>query len=206
MLAIATVVSSYVQPVSVRPAVKRVSSPAMAADKKILSFEQDGLFEGREITYKRPPVRFLSRLNELNVATGVSEAGLLTAAEDNGVFSTLEGLGAFSLAESLLPTIESLKLLSLTEAAFEVEAGLLFTAASFLTACTPVLLTLQICTFIPFPNSPIAAVPEAAFCLGTLTGGLVLFPLAFIVDKLQVTEDATYGSGGRDQPWFDNLL
>ena len=50
MLAIATVVSSsYVAPSS-RPVVKqvsRVSSPAMAADKKILSFEQDGLFEAR---------------------------------------------------------------------------------------------------------------------------------------------------------------
>merc|ERR1712166_915340 len=95
-----------------------------------LKRQQDGLFEGREITFKRPPVRLLSRINELQVATGTAELGLLSFAEENGVFSTLEGLGAFSLAEKALPLVEKLGILSLTEAAIDVEAGLLFTAAS----------------------------------------------------------------------------
>lgn len=184
----------------------RATGPVMAGTKKIVSFEQDGLFEGREISYQRPPVKFLSRVNELEVATAVSDAGLLSLAEENGVFSTLEGLGAFSLAEKALPTIEKLKLLSFAESLFDVEAGLIFTAANFLIVFTPVLLTLQICGFVPLPKDILFAAPELLVCGGTFAVGAALFVLALGISKLQETEEASYGPGGRTQPWFENLL
>merc|ERR1712008_419655 len=103
-------------------------------------FDDSVLFEAREVSYKRPPVKIL---------TAVADAGLLSAAEDAGVFSTLENLGAFSLIEKSLPLVEKLGLLSLLEEAVDTEAGLIFTGANFLIASGPVLLVLQICGFFP---------------------------------------------------------
>merc|ERR1719231_487155 len=103
--------AAIVTPAS-RPAVQsRVAGPTMAASKKIISMEgfptnSDELFEVREINYKRPPVKILSRLNEMQVATSVADAGLLSAAEEAGVFSTLDSVGAFSLIEKSPPPRE----------------------------------------------------------------------------------------------------
>merc|ERR1712128_16783 len=126
---------------------------------------------------KRPPVKILSRINELKISTAVAEAGLLSAAEDAGVFSTLENLGAFSLIEKSLPLVEKLGLLSLLEEAVDTEAGLIFTGANFLIASGPVLLVLQICGFFPQAKG-IVVLPEVAFVLGTTA-------LAFTVSVLQ---------------------
>merc|ERR1719454_2870115 len=124
------------------------------ADRKVYAFDDDGVFEAREGTVKRKPVFLLKAIEGTGVATFTAEAGLLSGAESAGVFSTLESLGAFSLIESLLPTIESLKLLSLFGDLLDVEAGLLFTYAGFLLASGPVLFTLQICGFVNFPEGP----------------------------------------------------
>merc|ERR1712166_1036731 len=100
---------------------RRAVAPSMQVSKKIWTFEgfdDSVLFEAREVSYKRPPVKILSRLNELKISTAVADAGLLSAAEDAGVFSTLENLGAFSLIEKSLPLVEKLGLLSLLEVAF----------------------------------------------------------------------------------------
>ena len=130
----------------------------------------------------------LKAIEDLKVATAVSEAGLLSGAQDAGVFSTLENLGAFSFAESLLPTIESLGLLSTFESLLEVEAGLLFSVANFIIVSFPVLFTLQICGFIGFPEGPAVAL-EGLFALATLVGGGALFVAAFAISKLQLISD-----------------
>merc|ERR1712060_870113 len=121
----------------------------MAGNKKVYALDaleyDTGLFEVREVEVSKPPVSLLKRISELKIATAVSEVGLLSTLEENGIFSKLESAGAFSTAEKLLPTIESLGLLSLFEDLLEVEAGTLFTAANFLIVFTPALLTLQIC-------------------------------------------------------------
>lgn len=70
---------------------------------QVVSFDQDGLFEGREISVSKPPIRLLERIEELRVLSSVSDAGLLSSAEEAGVFSKLEAAGAFSTAEKLLP-------------------------------------------------------------------------------------------------------
>ena len=134
-------------------------------------------------------VNLLSAIEGTRVATFTAEAGVLSGAESAGVFSTLENLGAFSLAESLLPTIESLKLLSLFESLLDVEAGLLFSFAGFLLAAEPVLFVLQICGFVPLANSPPALVAELGFTAATVLGGGALFVTAFIISKLQLASD-----------------
>lgn len=70
---------------------------------QVVSFDQDGLFEGREISVAKPPVRLLERVEELRLLSSVADAGLLSGAEEAGVFSKLEAAGAFSTAEKLLP-------------------------------------------------------------------------------------------------------
>jgi hypothetical protein len=159
----------------------------MAANKKVIGYEGvsgDVLFEGREVDFGRPPVKLLSRIEELKVATGVSELGLLSFLEEKGAFSTLESVGAFSTAEKLLPVIEDLKVLSLLESTLDVEAGLLFTAANWLLVATPVYITLAICGFAPIPEGPFIAL-DAVVGLGLTTVGVLLFAWAFVVSKLQ---------------------
>ena len=89
----------------------------MGGNQKVVGFDDiDGIpFESREIQLKRPPIKLLSRLNEIKLLTAVSEAGLLSGAEEAGVFSKLEGAGAFSLIEKTLPLVEKLGLLSTAE-------------------------------------------------------------------------------------------
>ena len=99
---------------------------------QIISFDQDGVFEGREVGVAKPPVRLLERIEELRVLSQVSEAGLLSSAEDAGLFSKLEAAGAFSKAEALLPLADDLKLLSTAEALLNVPSSYLFGIASLL--------------------------------------------------------------------------
>ena len=70
---------------------------------QVVSFDQDGVFEGREISVAKAPVRLLERVEELRLLSSIADAGLLSSAEEAGVFSKLEAAGAFSTAESLLP-------------------------------------------------------------------------------------------------------
>merc|ERR1712039_755031 len=159
----------------------------MVGGKKVYGFDgYDGeaLFEGREVEIEKPPVYLLSRLGELKVATFVSELGLLSTLEENGIFSKLESAGAFSTAEKLLPTIESLGLLSKFEESLEVEAGLIFTAANFALAFPFILLLLTGFGFAPAPSG--VGVPlEITFCLAVAAVGAVLFAQAYAVSLLQ---------------------
>lgn len=176
-----------------RPAVgqqRRAPSLEMGPNKKVWTF--DGLdgadaaygFSAREVDAGKPPVYLLTRIEELKAATYVSELGLLSAAENAGIFSTLENAGAFSTAESLLPTVEKLGLLSKFESLLEVEAGLIFTAANFLLVTVPALFVLQICGFVPLPSG--AGVPlEVLAFLATSAGGITLFATAYAVSLLQ---------------------
>jgi len=187
MLSLLAASSAYNAPLSApaQTGVRRAVGPVM--QKKIITFEgYDGsaLFEPREIDYKRPPVKILSRINELKISTAIAEAGLLSAAEDAGVFSTLENLGAFSTIEKLLPTIEKIGALSILEEQVDTDPGLLFTLANFLIVFGPVLLTLQICGFVPTPSG-VLVVPEVGVCLATLVAGVAVFGLAFVVSILQ---------------------
>merc|ERR1719487_2561707 len=89
--------TSYVAPLSgMQPAVAAMRSspaPLMGANKKVISiagFDDSELYEVREVDVGKPPVYLLKRIEDLRLASTVSELGLLSAAEDAGVFSTLE--------------------------------------------------------------------------------------------------------------------
>jgi len=190
MLVAVAAVTSFA-PMSSGPAAlhgARATAPVMAADRKIFAMDNDIVFEAREVSVARKPVALLKTIEDLKVATAVSEAGLLSKAEEAGLFSTLEGLGAFSTAEKLLPTIEGLGLLSLFEDLLEVEAGLIFTAANFLLVLPIVIFTLQICSFVPIPAGPAIGV-ELVFDAALVAGGAALFATAFIISKLQLQAD-----------------
>jgi len=168
----------------------RTAGVTMGGTKKLWGFVDDGtgvLLEGREVSYKKPPVNLLSRLNEIEAPTTIAELGLLSKAEELGVFSKLEAAGAFSTAEALLPTIENLRLLSTFEALVNVEAGLLFTYANFLIAFLPSLYVLQICGFVPFPDGP-AVLLEVGVGAASLAAGAALFATAFLISKLQIQD------------------
>eukprot|EP00316_Scyphosphaera_apsteinii_P022311 CAMPEP_0119312086 /NCGR_PEP_ID=MMETSP1333-20130426/24993_1 /TAXON_ID=418940 /ORGANISM="Scyphosphaera apsteinii, Strain RCC1455" /LENGTH=161 /DNA_ID=CAMNT_0007316639 /DNA_START=125 /DNA_END=610 /DNA_ORIENTATION=- len=97
-----------------------------------IGVDQDGLMEASQIAAQKPPVKLLSRLDDLEFLTSLSEAGLLSAAEEAGVFSKLEAAGAFSSAEKLLPLADDLKLLSTAEKLLNVESSTLVTTAAVL--------------------------------------------------------------------------
>merc|ERR1719487_5445 len=167
------------------PAAARAVGPAMQANRKVYAFDNEGVFEAREVSVKRQPVYLLSAVEELRVATGVADTGLLSAAEDAGVFSKLESVGAFSLAEKALPVVEDLKLLTLFEKLLNVEWGLQFSIAGFVLVSAPVLFTLQICGFVPFPDGPAVAF-EGLFALSTVTAGGAGIVTALLISKLQL--------------------
>jgi len=186
--------ASAFAPVAVTPGMQlRAGAVAMAQEKKVIGFEDfdkggfneaPGLFEAREVDRGKPPVYLLKRIEELKLATAVSEAGILSSLEEAKVFSSLEKAGAFSTAEKLLPTVEKLGLLTIFEDALEVEAGLLFTLANWAIVAGPILVTLQVCGFVPSASGPVVPL-EALLCLSTTAAGAAIWALAFAVSQLQ---------------------
>ena len=77
MLACLSVAAAYTPPLSAVTTSRRAVAPSMQASKKLWSFEgfdpNDGLFEAREVSYERPPVKILSRLNELKISTAIAD-------------------------------------------------------------------------------------------------------------------------------------
>merc|ERR1711967_55741 len=149
--------------VGARGAVSRASPVNMQMQKKVISFDQDGLFEGRELSIPKAPVRLLERLEELKLLTSLSEAGLLSSAEEAGVFSKLEAAGAFSKAEALL----------------NVEAGYLFSAGTVLLLGEAALITV-----VPDDNVALVGL-QAVTGLAAGAGAVMLFATSFLSSLLQ---------------------
>jgi len=167
----------------------RVAKDAVSMGPTLKVWKAEGvsgpeLFEVREVADAKAPVRLLSKLEQLQFATTLSELGLLSAAEKAGLFSALEQRGAFSTAEKLLPVVDKLGLLQLMQNTLDVEAGLLFTAANWLIALGPIYVSLAICNFAPIPEGPLLLLPGALFT-GTTGAGVLLWAWAYAVGKLQ---------------------
>jgi hypothetical protein len=148
-------------------------------NKKILSFDRDGVFEAREVSEKKPPVKLLNRVNELRVLTSLADAGLLSKAEEAGVFSKLEKAGAFSAAEKLLPLLDDLKVLSLAEDLLNIPANVQVLAAVALLGGE-----FGIISLVPDDNAALIAVQVIT---GLLAGGgaVTLLASAFLFSLLQ---------------------
>merc|ERR1711918_81525 len=80
----------------------------------------------------KKPFKVLTRLDELQLLSTLSEAGLLSKAEEAGLFSKLEGAGAFSTVEGLLPLVQKLKVLTVTENLINTDASVLTLGAAAL--------------------------------------------------------------------------
>jgi len=77
MLACLSAAAAYTPPLSAVTVSRRAVAPSMQVTKKIWTFEgfdDSVLFEAREVSYKRPPVKILSRINELKISTAVADA------------------------------------------------------------------------------------------------------------------------------------
>lgn len=165
---------------------------SMGANKKQLKIEglaydpKGPLYEVREVDAGKPPVFLLKGIENLRVATSVSELGVLSKLEEIGAFSKLESLGAFSVAEKALPIIENLRILTFMENTVNTEAGLLFSIANWLLAAFPIYVALAICGFAPIPGlgEPLFF-GEAGLFLTTTALGAALWAWAFAVSKLQ---------------------
>lgn len=163
-----------------RPSVVgRSQAASMQLNKKVVSFDQDGVFEGREISVEKPPVRLLERIEELRLLTSVADAGLLSAAEDAGVFSKLEAAGGFSKIEGLLPLADDLKLLSTAEYLLNVPANLLFIGAAVLAGGE-----LALITVVPDDNAALLLL-QLGTGLAAGAGAAVLAGSAFLFSLLQ---------------------
>lgn len=151
----------------------------MQLNKKMLTFDQDGLFEGREVSVTKPPLRLLERIEELKVLTSVADAGLLSAAEEAGIFSKLEAAGAFSTAEKLLPLADELKLLSTAETLLNVPANVLVIAAVALLGGEAALVAA-----VPDDNAVLLAL-QLGTGVAAGAGAVVLAGTAFLFSLLQ---------------------
>jgi hypothetical protein len=168
-----------------RPASTRAGAPAMQlsqlskTSKKITGFDREGVFEARELSQPKPPVKLLNRVSELRVLTSLADAGLLSKAEQAGVFSKLENAGAFSTIEKLLPIADSLNLLGVLENALNVPANIQVLAAVALLGGEVGLISV-----VPDDNAVLIAVQAIT---GLLAGGgaVTLLASAYLFSLLQ---------------------
>jgi hypothetical protein len=168
-----------------RPASSRAGVPVMQfsqltkTSKKMVSFDRDGVFEARERSDPKPPVKLLNRVDELRVLTSLADAGLLSGAEKAGVFSKLEKAGAFSTIEKLLPVLDNLNLLSTAENLLNVPANVQVLAAAALLGGEFALISA-----VPDDNVAFIAVQVIT---GLLAGGgaVTLLASAFLFSLLQ---------------------
>jgi hypothetical protein len=168
-----------------RPASARGGTVAMQlsqlnkTSKKITGFDRDGVFEARELSEPKPPVKLLNRISELRVVTSLADAGLLSKAEEAGVFSKLEKAGAFSTIEKLLPVLDDLNLLGTAENLLNVPANIQVVAATALLG-----LEVGFISVVPDDNAALIAVQAIT---GLLAGGgaVTLLASAFLFSLLQ---------------------
>jgi hypothetical protein len=168
-----------------RPASTRAGVPAMQlsqlskTSKKITGFDREGVFEARELSQPKPPVKLLNRVSELRVLTSLADAGLLSKAEQSGVFSKLEKAGAFSLIEKTLPLADDLNLLGTLENLLNVPANIQVLAAVALLGGEVGLINL-----VPDDNVVLVAVQAIT---GLLAGGgaVTLLASAYFFSLLQ---------------------
>jgi hypothetical protein len=168
-----------------RPKAARAGSPSMQlsqltdTSKKVISFDRDGVFEVRERSDPKPPVKLLNRVNELRILTTLADAGLLSKAESAGVFSKLEKAGAFSTIEKLLPLADDLNLLGTLENLLNVPANIQVLAATALLGGEVGLISV-----VPDDNAALVAVQVIT---GLLAGGgaVTLLASAYFFSLLQ---------------------
>lgn len=177
-LSLLVAASAFMAPLSARVGAPR-SQVAMQLNKKVVSFDQDGVFEGREISVQKPPLRLLARIEELQLATNLAEAGLLSAAEEAGVFSKLEAVGAFSQLEQLLPLADKLKLLSTAEALLNTDAWLLSGGAAAL-----LIGELGLITVIPDDNAVLVGL-QLVTGVAAGAGAVTLLATSYLFSLLQ---------------------
>jgi len=148
-------------------------------NRKVITFDYNGVFEGREKSIEKDPVKPLTRLNELRALTTIAEAGLLSKAEDAGVFSKLESAGAFSTIEKVLPVLDDLNLLAAAESVLNVPANLLAVAGlAVLTGEAGVI------TVVPDDNAALIAFQVLTGLLAG-AGGVTLIASSVLLSLLQ---------------------
>jgi len=165
-----------------RPSSVLRSEPPQMADllnRKVITFDADGVFEAREKSIEKDPVKILTRLNELRVLTTVSNLGLLSSAEEAGVFSKLEAAGAFSLAEKALPLLDDLKVLAIAESLLNVPANLLAIGGA-----AAILGDAAFVTLTPDDNAGLIALQVVSSLLAGF-GSITLFASSFLFSLLQ---------------------
>jgi len=160
------------------------SEPAMMANlnRKVVTFVGDDgseLFESREKSVEKDPVKILTRLNELRALTKISQLGLLSKAEEAGVFSKLESVGAFSIAEKALPLLDDLKVLTVAEALLNVPANLLAAGGLIVLSGEAGLLTV-----VPDDNAALIAFQVLSGLLAG-AGGVTLIASSVLLSLLQ---------------------
>jgi len=168
-----------------RPTTSRAGTPTMQlsqltnTSKKITGFDREGVFEARELSQPKPPVKLLNRVSELRVLSSLADLGLLSKAESAGVFSKLESIGAFSTIEKLLPLADDLNLLGTLENLLNVPANIQVLAGLALLGGE-----VGVISFVPDDNAALIAF-QAITALLAGGGTVTLFASAYLFSLLQ---------------------
>merc|ERR1719258_176481 len=179
MLALLLAGPSYVPTLSGRPvAVRRDSAISMQLNSKFVNFDQDGVFEGRSSAAK-PPLKLLTRLEDLGLLSSLGEAGVLSAAEEAGLFSKLESAGAYSSIEKLLPLADKLNVFGTVEGLINVDSTTLVLLATVLLAGEVGLITV-----VPDDNTALIAV-QALTGVAAGAAAVTLLRASYLFSLLQ---------------------
>lgn len=146
---------------------------------QIVSFDQDGVFDQAVKGSTKPPVKLLSRLEELGLLSSLAETGFLSNAEASGLFSKLEAAGAFSSAEKLLPLADKLNVLALAETLINVPSAVLTLGALSLLAGEYGLITV-----VPDDSTALVALQAVTGVVAGL-GGVTLLAASYLFGLLQ---------------------
>jgi len=176
--------AAFVAPLASRSAISRGGAVQMAGDgtvvKNAAGYDQDGLFNDLNIGGgKKPPLKILSRVEELRILSTLADTGLLSKAEADGVFTKLEKGKAFSKIEKLLPLADDLKLLSTAEGLLNQDSSSLFIAGVALLVGEAGLIYV-----VPDDNTALVAV-QAVTGLAAGVGGIALLGVSSFFSLLQ---------------------
>lgn len=179
MLSLVCSLAAFQGPVIRQPTISRAVSPSMAGN---LNFDQDGMFDAKPAASGKPPIKILTRVEELRVLSNLADAGLLSSAEEAGLFTKLENAGAFSAAEKLLPLADDLKLLSLAEKLLNTDSSALTLAAAALLGGE-----LGLIALVPDDNSVLVGVQVATGVLAG-AGAVTLVAVSSLFGLLQAED------------------
>jgi len=137
---------------------------------------------------QRRSAPILSKVQNMKIATKLSEAGLLTGAEKAGIFSKLEKGGAFSTAEKLLPITDQIGFLQFLEDTANTPSGDLVARGVGLVLLGPAYLAALKTGYLPDAIEDVNQLIPGVVFTGTTGVGVLTLALSNLVGQLEAAD------------------